>query len=76
VACLNDRETVQAGERDRLGMEEVTGEDPSAWARRNSPHAGPDLRGAVSIPAFFKIAHAVDGAILRPGPVSSAAILR
>jgi hypothetical protein len=38
--------------------------------------AGPDRRGAGSIPAFVKIAHSVDGAILRPRPANSPAIRR
>jgi hypothetical protein len=63
---LNDREAVQTDEHDRLGIEKSHARIPSAWARRNSPQAGPELRGAGSIPAFFKIAHTVDGAILRP----------
>jgi hypothetical protein len=36
----------------------------------------PDLRGAGSMPTFFKIVYTVDGAILRARPASSPAILR
>jgi hypothetical protein len=73
---LDDREAVQPGERDRLAMEEITSEDPFGLGTQELSPGRPDLRGAGSIPAFFKINHTVDGAILRPRPASSPAILR
>ena len=48
----------------------------SAWERRNCGQAGPVRRGAGSIPAFFKISHAVDAATITPRPASSPWILR
>jgi hypothetical protein len=73
---LDDRKAVQAGERIVSAWKKSQAKIPSAWARKNSPQAGPDLRGAGSIPAFFKIAHTVDGAIRRPRRASSPAIRR
>src|ERR1019366_6499525 len=48
----------------------------SAWERRNCDQAGPDRRGAGSIPAFLRISHAVDAATFTPRPASSPWILR
>jgi hypothetical protein len=73
---FDHREAVQPGKSNRSTLKKSQAKIPSAWARKNSPHAGPDLRGAGSIPAFFKIAQTVDGAILRPRPASSPVILR
>jgi hypothetical protein len=48
----------------------------SAWERRNCDQVGPVRRGTGSIPAFFRISHAVDAAIFTPRPASSPWILR
>src|SRR5450755_1184953 len=47
-----------------------------AWERRNCDQVGPDRCGAGSIPAFFRISHAVDAATFTPRPASSPWILR
>jgi hypothetical protein len=47
-----------------------------AWERRTCDQAGPDRRGAGSIPAFLRISHAVDAAAFTPRPASSPWILR
>ena len=47
----------------------------SAWERRNCDQVGPVRRGAGSIPAFFRISHAVDAATFTPRPASSPWIL-
>jgi hypothetical protein len=73
---LDDREAVQPGERDRLGVKEITRQNSFGVGAQDSPQDGPDLREAGSIPAMFKIAHTVAGAILRPSWASSPAILR
>jgi hypothetical protein len=49
---------------------------PAACALRNSLQLGPDRRGAGSMPAFFKVAHTVDGATLRPSPANSPVMRR
>jgi hypothetical protein len=60
--------------------EEVAGQDrlglASAWERRNCGQVGAVRRGAVSIPALFRISHTVDAAIFIPRPASSPWILR
>jgi hypothetical protein len=73
---LDHRKAVQPREHDRLHVEEVAGEDPLCLGAQELPPAqpSPDRRGAGSIPAFFKIAHTVDGATLWPSPASSPAI--
>jgi hypothetical protein len=53
-----------------------TAKMPAACALRNSFQLGPDRRGAGLIPAFFKMAHTVDGATLRPSPASSPVMRR
>ena len=44
---------------------------PAAWACRNCRQAGPDRRGAGSMPAACRISHTVDGATERPSFVTS-----
>jgi hypothetical protein len=73
---LDDHQAVQPGERDRLDMKEITGEDSLGLGAQEFSPGRPDLAGAGSIPAFFKITQTIDGAILRPRPASSPAILR
>ena len=48
----------------------------SAWERRNCDQVGAVRRGAGSIPAFFRISHAVEAAIFTPRPASSPWIRR
>ena len=48
----------------------------SAWERRNCDQPRPVRRGAGSIPALFRISHAVDAAIYTPRPASLPWILR
>ena len=49
---------------------------PAAWACRNCRQAGPDRRGAGSMPAACRISDTVDGATARPSFVSSPWIRR
>ncbi len=47
----------------------------SAWERRNRDQVGAVRRGAGSIPAFFRISHAVDAATFTPRPVPRPPVL-
>jgi hypothetical protein len=49
---------------------------PAAWAVRNCRQAGPERRGAGSMPAVWSISQTVDGATVTPSLVSSPWIRR
>jgi hypothetical protein len=73
---LDHGEAVQPGQRDRVGVEEITGEDPLGLTRRNWHQLGPDRRGTGSMPASCRIRQTVAAPIFRPSPANSPVIRR
>src|SRR5512135_1182083 len=64
------------GAAGQVGREKSQARIVSAWDRRNCDQGGPVRRSAGSIPACFRISHAVDAATFTPRPASSPQILR
>jgi hypothetical protein len=67
---------VGLGAVEQPGREEVARQDGFSLGPRNYDQVGPVRRGTGSIPAFFRISHAVDAAIFTPRPASSPWTLR
>jgi hypothetical protein len=63
-AVLDGHENIEPFQHDRVHSEEVTRDHRMGLSGQKLPPRGPDLRGAGSIPAAFKISHTVEGATL------------
>ncbi|MGI8336255.1 hypothetical protein ACRYCC_40465 [Actinomadura scrupuli] len=72
--ALDHGEHVQPGERNRLYMEEVGGQNPFRLVLRNWAQVGSLRRGAGPNPAYFGIAHTVAEETFRLRPAISPAI--
>ena len=57
-------------------MKKSSARIPCAWDRRNSAQFGPSRRGALLIPALWRICQTVEGATVMPSPASSPWIRR
>src|ERR1039457_5181609 len=73
---LDHGQDIGLGAVQQVGREESRARIASAWEPKNCDQVGPFRRGTGSIPAFFRISHAVDAAIFTPRPASSPWILR
>jgi hypothetical protein len=71
IGDLQHEQHVQALEQDGLSMEQVAGQDPSAWAARNCCQVRLARRGAGSIPPRLRRSHTVLGARFCPSRASS-----
>jgi hypothetical protein len=76
VVVLDDEQDIEPTEKDGVDMEEVDCGDRVGLADRNCFQLAAVCSGAGSIPADFRIAQMVEGAILYPRPVSSLQIRR
>ncbi|MFK4186213.1 hypothetical protein ACI2L4_19655 [Streptomyces sparsogenes] len=61
---LEEDQCVDAAKIHQVDVQEVAGDDGSAWDVRNSRPVGPPRRGAGSTPAAVKIFHTVAAPIL------------
>jgi hypothetical protein len=77
-AMLDEHQDGQALEQHGVGVQEGRRRCgiPAAWVPRNCRHAGPERRGAGSMPAARRISQTVDVATVTPSLVSSPWIRR
>ncbi len=71
AGVLDHGQDMGLGAVQQVGGEEVARQDRLGWERRNCGQPRPVRRGAGSIPAFFRISHAVDAATFTPRPAST-----